>query len=208
MEHTAAWTLILGAAAFFVGAGLAPEPSRVFSGDRAVYLRVLHEHHHRWLAMNGVMIVGVVLTAAGLVDAASLVGQPFAVAAVTYLVAAVLWVAVMVARSTVDITVADRVAAGQDDLAGYELWSAATGGWFRVHLLLAYAAVTVAGVALLRDSSVPAWVGWTAVGLGLVAGIGNATGQPRTKAWGPLFEPPFMVHIPTLVIGIGLLMAS
>ena len=153
------------------------------------------------------MIVGVVLTAAGLVDAAGLVGQPFAVAAVTYLVAAVLSVAVMVARSTVDIAVADRVAAGQDDLAGSELWSAATAGWFRVHLLLAYAAVTVAGVALLRDSSVPGWAGWTAVSLGLVAGIGNATGQPRTKAWGPLFEPPFVVHIPTLVIGISLLMA-
>jgi hypothetical protein len=202
-----AWALVVGAVAFFVGAGLAPEANRVFSGDASEYLRILHEKSARWVAMNAFMVVGVVLTAAGLLAAADVVGQPFGIGAVFYLVAAVLWVAVLAVRATVDVAVAHGRADGGPVPDSFALWQKATGGWFVVHLLLAYAGVAMAGVAMLRDDAMPAWAGWTALVFGVVAWAANATRWPQVSVWGPAFEPPFMVHIPTLVIGIGLLSA-
>ena len=43
--HVAAWTLIVGSVLFLVGAGLAPEPSKTFTGDLATYLDAIRHRY-------------------------------------------------------------------------------------------------------------------------------------------------------------------
>ena len=55
---------------------------------------------------------------------------------------------------------------------------------------------------LLAYAGLPQYASWVAVVFGGLAFAGNAVNGPTVANWGPLFEPPFMVHIPTLVLGI------
>jgi len=203
--HLAAWALVIGSMLFLVGAGFAPEPTRVFSGDLGVYLDVLHRRRRSWLTMNVLMIAGVATTAAGFVALGTVTPEPVLVGGVIYTVAAVPWIVALGSRATIDTDVAGSVARGERVPDAFHLVSRLTGAGFRTYLLLAYAAIVAAGAAVVAHGDLPAYAGWFAVGFGSAALLGNAVNRPVLPGWGPLFEPPFMVHLPTLVLGIAFL---
>ena len=79
----------------------------------------------------------------------------------------------------------------------------ATQGWmgllFAAFMVMAYCAMAVYGVALLRTPVVARWAAWTATCFGIVAVPGLAT---------PLFQPPLMVFVAPFVIGLAILRAT
>lgn len=203
--HVAAWTVVAGSILFFVGAGAAPEPSRVFTGDRDLYLDVLHRREWRWRAMTVLMVAGVVLTAAGLVALGQVWSQPFGIGATSFAIGAALGVIFLVTRAMIDVDVAHLAAAGGPVPDDFARWQRFTGVCFTTYLLLAYAATLLVGIAVIARASAPRFAGWFAVIFGGVAFVANVTGWPRTERFGAVFEPPFMVHIPPLILGISLL---
>jgi hypothetical protein len=203
--HLAAWATLAGSLLFCVGAAIAPEPWRVFTGDRALYLDVLHRRSGRWQTMNALMVAGVAGTAAGLIGLGGQLPQPFGIGAVLFTVGGVLWIGTLVSRSTVDVNVAHRLAGGTDVPASFDAWQQATGGWFKAYLFLAYAGTVLTGIALNASTDVPRYAGWFAIVFGSVAFVANATGRPSSEGFGPWFEPPFMVHLATLVMAIALI---
>jgi hypothetical protein len=64
--------------------------------------------------------------------------------------------------------------------------------------------MTVDGLALVRRHVAPG-AGWTAIAIGSMAEANIIVGRPKMMG-GPVFEPPFIVHVAPLVIGIGLLL--
>jgi hypothetical protein len=200
--HIAAWTLIGGSALFFAGAAVPPEPSKVFTGDRSLYLDVLHRRTTRWRVMTVLMVSGVAATASGFTALGALVPQPLGIGATAFMIGSVLWIAALVSRATVDVDVAHAVARGEPVPPAFDMWQRVTGVFFKTYLLLAYGGVVLAGIAILSHPTLPSFAGWFAVVFGVVALLANTTGRPRSKSYGPYFEPPFMVHLPTLVMGI------
>lgn len=203
--HVAAWTLIAGSVLFFIGAGSAPEPTNVFTGDRDRYLDVLHRRPSRWRAMSVLMIAGVVLTTAGLVALGQMWSQPMGIGATSFAIGAALAIVFLVTRAAIDVDVAHIVAAGGPVPVDFERWQRFTGVCFKTYLLLAYAATIVIGIAVIARAGAPRFAGWFAVTFGAIAFVANATGWPQTKRFGAVFEPPFMVHIAPLILGISLL---
>ena len=200
--HVAAWTLVVGSALFLIGAGLAPEPSRVFTGDRSLYLDVLHRRAGTWRAMNVLMMAGVATTAAGFVALGTVTPEPILAGGVGFTVGSVLWIFALGARATVDVDIAHAAARGEPVPEAFDLWQRATGACFKTYILVAYASLVVAGVAILTHDALPASAGWFDLVFGTLAFAANATGRPTVKGLGPIFDPPFMVHLPTLVMGI------
>ena len=203
--HVAAWSMVAGSILFFVGAGAAPEPSKVFTGDRSLYLDVLHRRAKRWRTMTVLMVAGVVLTAAGLVALAQVWPQPLGIGATSFAIGAALGVVFLVARAAIDVDVAHLAAAGGPVPDEFERWQRFTGACFTTYLLLAYAATVLVGIAVIARAGAPRFAGWFAAIFGGVAFVANVTGWPRTERFGAAFEPPFMVHIPPLILGISLL---
>jgi hypothetical protein len=195
--------LVLSSLTFFVGASMAPEPSRVFSSDREEHLAIVAGHARRWRAMNFLMIAAVAETVGALWLIAPVGALPL-LAAATYSVVAPLWVISLALRSTVSVDVARRLRAGGPMPGWYEAIESFGGLLFRVYLLSAYPAVIALGVALVRHRTAPG-AGWSAIVIGVLAEANNVLGWPRVMG-GPLLEPPFIVHVPLLVIGIGLLL--
>jgi len=70
-------------------------------------------------------------------------------------------------------------------------------------MVAAYACGAILGWAVLETGIVAGPVGWFAIGFGLVAGTGFVSGLPRTP-FGPLFEPPLLVHIVPFVLALAL----
>ena len=203
--HVAAWSMVAGSILFFVGAGAAPEPSKVFTGDRSLYLDVLHRRAKRWRTMTVLMVAGVVLTAAGLVALAQVWPQPLGIGATSFAIGAALGVVFLVTRAAIDVDVAHLAAAGGPVPDDFERWQRFTGACFTTYLLLAYAATVLVGIAVIARVGAPRFAGWFAAIFGGVAFVANVTGWPRTERFGAAFEPPFMVHIPPLILGISLL---
>lgn len=201
--HLAGWAMVAGGILFLVGAGLAPEPSKVFTADREAYLDVLHRRSRRWGVMTILMVSGVAATSAGLVALGSRWREPLGIAATIFTIGTVFWLVTLIARATVDVEVAHTAAKGGAVADWFGPWQRFTGACFKTYILLAYASLFLVGGALLRGGA-PRLPGWFAVTFGAAAFVGNVTGRPQTKGFGPVFEPPFMVHLPTLVIGIWL----
>lgn len=202
--HAAAWTLIVGSLLFLVGAGIPPEPSNVFTGDREKYLDVLHRRSGRWRAMTILMVAGVAVTASGLMALGSVWREPLGIGATVFTMGAVLWLSTLITRATIDVDVAHTAAIGGVVPEWFGPWQRFTGACYKTYLLLAYASLVLVGAALLVAPDAPRFSGWFVLAFGAVAFVGNATGRPQTKRFGPVLEPPFMVHVPTLVLGIGL----
>lgn len=203
--HIAAWTVVAGSILFFVGAGAAPEPSKAFTGDRDLYLDVLHRRAWRWRVMTGLMVAGAVLTAAGLVALGQVWSQPFGIGATSFAIGAALGVIFLVTRAAIDVDIAHLAAAWGPVPGDFERWQRFAGICFTTYLLLAYAATVLIGIAVIARAGAPRFAGWFAVIFGAVALGANVTGWPRTGRFGAVFEPPFMVHIAPLILGISLL---
>lgn len=154
--------------------------------------------------MTVLMVSGVAVTTAGLVAIGTMWREPLGIGATVFTMGAVLWILTLITRATIDVDVAHGVAAGRGVADWFDPWQRFTGACYKTYLLLAYGSLVLTGLALLRVPAAPRFPGWFTVVFGAVAFVGNAIGRPQTKRFGPVLEPPFMVHVPTLVIGIWL----
>ena len=113
-----------------------------------------------------------------------------------------MWLA---SRATIEIAAAEAAERDGSVPAWWGPWEMLGGLLFRTYMIVAYLAVAVDGLALVRAHFV-AGAGWFALVFGLVGAGSLAARFPSTRLWGPVFEPPFLIHVAPLVIGIALLL--
>jgi hypothetical protein len=194
--------LVAGLTIFFVGAA-----AWRLEYDRPLQesLPAVHRDSHRWTWIHVWMVAGLTVTTAGL--AALSMALPEAPARVlaamglaVYLLGAICWLASILFRLTVVPWAAERlVSEGHlpDGFVAYDRWATAL---YIVHMLSAYAAASVLGVAALASDAFPDWLGWSGVAWGLTFGAGMVL----TKFAGP-FNPPLWAHVYTATLGVALL---
>ena len=195
--------LVAGLGIFLVGAGAwRLEYQRPLQES----LPAIHRDRRRWAWIHVWMVAGVLVTFAGLAGLAVISEEPTArvlaaMAAVVYVAGGICWTGSLAFRLTVVPWAAEQaVTVGEppDGFAAYERWA---GALYRVHMLTAYAASAVLGVAVLVSDVLPTWLGWTGVGWGLAF----AAGLVATRFAGP-FNPPFWAHLYTAALGVSLLL--
>ena len=152
------------------------------------------------------MIAGVVVTPAGLAGLALTMEEPtasvlVAMATAVYGSGGVCWIASLSFRLTVVTWAAERTAAEgrmPDGFAAYDRWA---GALYIVHMLTAYIASAVVGLAVLTSDTLPTWLGLA----GVIWGLTFAAGFVTTRFAGP-FNPPFWAHLYTGTVGTVLLL--
>jgi hypothetical protein len=196
-------TLVAGCVVFLVGA----------VGWRLAYQRppeeslpLIHAQQRRWTWIHRWMLVAMFITPAGITGLAQLpdlndVAPLVAMAAVGYALGAVCMIVSLCFRLTVVPWAAERtVAVGTppDGFAALEAWA---GRLYVVHMLASYSVFVLLGAAVLASDVLSPWSGWVGVGLG----AGCLAGFVATRFAGP-FNPPFMAHTYTALLGIVLLL--
>jgi hypothetical protein len=169
-------------------------------------LPAIHRDRRRWVWIHVWMVAAMLVTPAGLAGLAVILEQTTAtvlaaMAAAAYVSGAIFWIASMAFRLTVVPWAAERtVTVGEvpDGFAAYDGWA---GALYCIHMLSAYGASAVLGVALLASDDLPAWLGWAGIGWGLAF----AAGLVLTRFAGP-FNPPFWAHLYTGTVGVYLLL--
>jgi hypothetical protein len=169
-------------------------------------LPAIHRDRRRWTWIHVWMLAAMLLTPAGLVGLAVVMEKPTAtvltaMAAAVYVSGGVCWTASIAFRLTVVPWAAGHtVTAGEvpDGFAAYDRWA---GALYCIHMLSAYVASAVLGIAVLVSDDLPTWLGWT----GVVWGLGFAAGLVGTRFAGP-FNPPFWAHLYTGAVGVTLLL--
>jgi len=169
-------------------------------------LPIIHRDHRRWVWIHVWMVVAMLVTPAGLAGLAVIPKEPTttvlaAMAAAVYVAGAVCWIPSLAFRLTVVPWAAERTVAVGDVPEGFAAYDRWAGALYRVHMLTAYVASAVLGIAVLVSDSLPTWLGWSGVGWGLVF----AAGLVATRFAGP-FNPPFWAHVYTGTVGVYLLL--
>ena len=170
-------------------------------------LPVIHRDRRRWTWIHVCMVTAMLVTPAGLAGMAVIQEEPTArvlsaMAAAAYVSGAVCWIASLTFRLTVVPWAAEQtVTVGDvpDGFAAFDRWA---GALYCVHMLTAYVASAVLGIAVLVSDTLPMWLGWTGVGWGLAF----AAGLVATRFAGP-FNPPFWAHLFTGTVGVSLLLS-
>jgi hypothetical protein len=194
--------LVAGALSFFLGAGM-PVQRAWFAADLDEYLAVVRTHPAAWTVCHVAMTVAAVVTAAGIGLLAWILAQPLAIAAAfAYAAGAAVFCVFEMYRLGVQGYVARLDTGTPDWFLGFEQLS---GRLFMVFMLTAYWSLAAAGLAIVPSSVLPSWSGWTVFGFSIVAAVSLGTGQPRVMGSSP-FEPPFIAFLPTLMIGVLLLL--
>lgn len=169
-------------------------------------LPVIYRDHRRRAWIHAWMLAAMPVTPAGLAGLAVVVDERAAtvltaMAAAVYLSGGVCWMASLAFRLTVVPWAAEQtVTVGDvpDGFAAYDRWA---GALYNVHMLTAYVASAVLGIAVLVSHALPTWLGWT----GVAWGIAFAVGLVATRFAGP-FNPPFWAHLYTATVGVVLLL--
>jgi hypothetical protein len=123
-------------------------------------------------------------------------------AAVAYVLGAVCWITSLVFRLTVVPWAADRTVADGRVPEPFPALDAWAGSLYVVHMASAYLSFALLGLAVLAESVLAPWVGWT----GVILGSGSLVGFVATRAAGP-FNPPILAHLYTLILGVAVLTA-
>ncbi len=168
-------------------------------------LPLIHRDRRRLAWIHTWMIAAMLVTPAGLAGLAVTMDEPTAtaltaMAAAVYVSGGVCWIASLAFRLTVVPWAAEQtVTIGDvpDSFAAYDRWA---GALYCVHMLSAYAASAVLGIAVLVSDALPTWLGWT----GVAWGLAFAAGLVATRFAGP-FNPPFWAHLYTGTVGVVLL---
>jgi hypothetical protein len=169
-------------------------------------LPIIHRDHRRWVWIHVWMVVAMLVTPAGLAGLVVILKEPTttalaSMATAVYVAGAVCWIASIAFRLTVVPWAAERTVAVGDVPEGFAAYDRWAGALYRVHMLTAYVASAVLGIAVLVSDSLPTWLGWSGVGWGLVF----AAGLVATRFAGP-FNPPFWTHVYTGTVGVYLLL--
>jgi hypothetical protein len=168
-------------------------------------LPVIHRDRRRWAWIHVWMVAGVLVTLAGLAGLPVIVDEPTAtvltaMAAAVYVSGGVCWIASLAFRLTVVPWAAEHTATTGDVPDGFAVYDRWAGALYCVHMLTAYVASAVLGIAVLVSDVLPTWLGWTGVAWGLIF----AAGLVATRFAGP-FNPPFWAHLYTGTVGVVLL---
>ena len=195
--------LVAGLAIFLVGAGAW---RLEYQRPLQEALPAIHRDRRRWAWIHVWMVVGVLVTFAGLAGLAVTVDEPSArvlaaMAAAVYVSGGICWTASLAFRLTVVPWAAEQVVTAGDVPHGFAAYDRWAGALYCVHMLTAYVASAVLGIAVLVSDALPTWLGWTGVGWGLAF----AAGLVATRFSGP-FNPPFWAHLYTGALGVVLLL--
>lgn len=173
----------------------------VWSAPRERHLAIVAAHRRAWRALNAGFGLATLATAGALLALPALAPDAGAAAglvsvAVAYLVAGVLWCAVLAIRSRVTPMLGDLVAAGHPTEPAEGLIGAAQGGLFQAFVLGMGGALVALGLVLLAGGVVAAPVALVQVvaGIGVLAWL-LATGD----------VVPAVLYLPTIVLGVSLL---
>lgn len=194
--------LLVAGPAAFVALGLYPPMFRVWTVPREEHLALVHAHGRAWSLINAGFVIATIGTAAGLGVLAAYHGGDggwgavLAAGAIVYAIAGTLWCAIVGIRTRTTPVIAAMVAAGTPPEPAEAVLGAAIGGLFVTFLVATGAALIAVGLALAMGGGVAAPVAWLATLVGAAA-IGGYL------AFGDL--PPFILYIPTLLIGLTLL---
>jgi hypothetical protein len=176
---------------------------RVWTVPREEHLTLVAAHRRAWTTANVGFTAATVLTAGGLVLMAGSVDVgPRAKAilmagAVAYAIAGALWCAGLAIRTRTTPALAALVAAGTPTEPAETLLGAATGGLFASFLVGTGLALVVVGLTLALGGGVAAPVAWLVTAIPALA-IGGFLVYDDM--------PPFVLYIPTLIVGISLLL--
>lgn len=158
----------------------------------------------RWWWIHALMMVGLIITIAGLGALELLItdgGEPIygTVGLFIFAIGGIVWL-VGVAWRVTALVVASReteqTGSVPRDVVGWSEWF---GVVHSMHLLSAYLSWTFLGSGVVSSNIVPQWLGWLGVGLG-IAGI---VGYIALKG-GP-FSPPFLAHLYPFILGLALI---
>ncbi len=169
-------------------------------------LLVIHQDRRRRAWIHVWMIAALVVTSAGLAGLTVALVEPTAtvlaaMATAVYVSGAVCWIASLAFRLTVVPWAAERTFTDgfvPGGFAAYDQWA---GALYVIHMLTAYVAYAVLGIAVLISDDLPTWLGWA----GIVWGLAFAAGFAATRFAGP-FNPPFWAHVYTGIVGLVLLL--
>jgi hypothetical protein len=193
--------LVAGPAAFVI-LGLYPPMFRVWTVPRDEHLSLVRDHGRAWTLINAGFASATIGTAAGLgVLAAALGGDGgwravLVAGALVYAIAGALWCAVVAIRTRTTPALAAMAAAGTPTEPAEALLGTAMSGLFAAFLLATGGALVAVGLGLALGGGVAAPAAWLAVLVGSAAVAGYL-------AFGDM--PPFVLYIPTLLIGLALL---
>ena len=194
--------LLVAGPAVFVVLGLYPPMFRVWTVPRAEHLGLVLAHTRAWTLINAGFAIATIGTAAGLGALAATVGGEkgwgavMVAAAIIYAIAGTLWCAVVSVRIRTTPALARMVAAGTPTEPAETLLNSAVGGLFAAFLLATGAALIAVGLALALGGGVAAPVAWLATLIAVLVVVGFFAFRDM---------PPFVLYIPTLLVGLALL---
>ena len=195
----AGWLLVVGSAAFLVGA-LNPALAQVWSAAPEAQLRLIHDNATAWIVTSALFLIATAMTAAGLWFVPERAGTRGLIAAraavVVYLFGSTAWLASLAFRLTVTPDAAASLATTGSMDPTYVLMDRWADGLFGAFTYLAGGSLAALGVALLVGHSLSAVAGWfeTIIGLVIVGGYALAGDMP-----------PFVAYLPTGLLGIVML---
>lgn len=168
--------------------------------EKSLPLKASDRGRLRWIEYW--MMVGVVLTPAGLAATAMAIASPLAAgAAALYAMGATGWLIAITFRLTVEEWAAAETVATGVVPSSYPPLAAWSGGLHGLHMVTAYLSAIPLAWVLVTDGLVPAWLGWA----GGVWGAAFAAGFILTRGRG-FFSPPILAHLFTGAFGLALLL--
>lgn len=201
-ETVAGATLVAGAVLFLTGAVAWRMP---YQQPHAESLPVMHADRRRLQWIHGWMLLAMFVTPAGLV--ALVLAPPMrpaqglaAMASAVYGLGAVCWIVSLVFRLTVVPWAAQRTVERRSPPDGFAAFDAWAGMLYAVHMVAAYLAFALVGLAVIAAAGLPTWLGWVGIGWG----TGLLAGLLLTRFSGP-FNPPILAHTYTAMVGVVLL---
>ena len=176
---------------------------RVWTVPREEHLALVAEHRLAWTMVNVGFTAATVLTAGGLVllagsvDVDARAKATLVAGAVAYAIAGTLWGAVLAIRTRTTPAIAALVAAGTPTEPVETMIGSVNGGLFASFTTMTGVALVVICATLALAGVVVAPLAWIAVLLAAIALAGFL-------AFGDM--PPFVLYLPTLMVGAGLLL--
>jgi hypothetical protein len=206
-QRIAGIALVAGNVVFFGGVSIplfSGLSLRVWSAPLPEYLELIAAHRAAWLWTNGGIILGVLLTAVGLSALTALLNEAgdrllARAGLLLFAMGVMFWLIELTFRLSVTVW-----AAGETVIMGapppfFEPLHQWVELLFFIYMVLAYLATAAYGGALLQTASLPDWLGWVTLGVGVFGAISFIAGLPT------IFSIPAGVHLMPLLTGIVLL---
>ncbi len=194
--------ILAGGIFFWIGAFTLPY-KQWMTKDVKEYLTIIGTHKTNWHIIHAFFLVGVIVNFFGitlLTDALKQQNQNMLpqLAYSAFIIGTILWI-IDIAFRVVYTTWAAKQFVEFNEIQNFYVtlrtWSSSL---FSVYMVLAYLATGFIGTALLQSQVLPNWIGWFCIVFGYA---GSVLYIVRFQ----LFDPPLMVHLPYMILGIAIL---